>query len=745
MASLLPSYAEATTRPDWVPVIAPYVDFPDYHSLCLVSRRFWAIFAPRLWRDLLISVRRAGVDPSDDAHDFASDETERTIGRSLEKALEGLPNVETVLLDGHETLHPRLLQSVSHNGRLKVLSVVEMPFKLIPSESAYETFKNLVYLDISGIPGPVVVQQESNFLQRAHQPHLRILKIRGREADQAALKLLLRGFGRQLWSLDVSHNRIADDAVEDALCAHIPTGSLRASASSRADAEGGVAPFAAYSSTYDTNLNAGADGYGAFYTIEESHKSADFSHPESYFGDAPTYPPSAQDSRDYGEAPPVYSQTLDALGDAAVLQRADGLQVPKLDTADAASAILQQDANTIENYLSSEGLTHVSLSNTSVTGSGVERLMRLAQGHIEYLAHDSMPLLRPRIDSSRLWPSGGSLRGILGGAYVFRPVFSSNLRSLRIHHSLVTHIPDLEHENFSARASMYLVENLILPRIDTLFPQAFVPDMNPRLTSLTLTCVPRRSSGPLVARLVAFLKLLSIQERNIQCMAACCSSSLRGPGMLKGLRHLRLEFAPDPMEEDVSLEENDEGFSFFDNTWATAGTERSGSGNVHSSADRSDSGDSVRNDEDHIIHEWDWHPQSSAGPKRHTLSFKDKVWMGKKPSGLGEAIDTYRRLVLEQGLREGLGPATPGQIKAGVPAGALIFQTAWTLAVMPPSLPAPPVAALAGQQDVLSALKRYRLDGRRRYADARQRDGAAVRLGAPHFFWTGQLEVSIDL
>jgi hypothetical protein len=64
MASL-PSYAEATTRPDWVPWVASHVDPKDYYALCLVSRRFWDAFAPRLWRDLLVSVRRVGVDPSD--------------------------------------------------------------------------------------------------------------------------------------------------------------------------------------------------------------------------------------------------------------------------------------------------------------------------------------------------------------------------------------------------------------------------------------------------------------------------------------------------------------------------------------------------------------------------------------------------------------------------------------------------------------------------------------------------------
>lgn len=61
----LPSYQEATTGTDWLLLVAPFCDFDDYRSLCLVSRRFRQIFAPRLWSDLLCSVRRIGLDPGD--------------------------------------------------------------------------------------------------------------------------------------------------------------------------------------------------------------------------------------------------------------------------------------------------------------------------------------------------------------------------------------------------------------------------------------------------------------------------------------------------------------------------------------------------------------------------------------------------------------------------------------------------------------------------------------------------------
>lgn len=61
----LPSYHEATARPDWLALAAPYVAWADLASLCLVCRRAWALFAPRLWADLLTAVRRCGLPPGD--------------------------------------------------------------------------------------------------------------------------------------------------------------------------------------------------------------------------------------------------------------------------------------------------------------------------------------------------------------------------------------------------------------------------------------------------------------------------------------------------------------------------------------------------------------------------------------------------------------------------------------------------------------------------------------------------------
>jgi hypothetical protein len=55
---LPPSYQDAMKRPDWLHVVAPYVSISDYARLCLVDKRFYHQFAPRLWNDPLAVLRR---------------------------------------------------------------------------------------------------------------------------------------------------------------------------------------------------------------------------------------------------------------------------------------------------------------------------------------------------------------------------------------------------------------------------------------------------------------------------------------------------------------------------------------------------------------------------------------------------------------------------------------------------------------------------------------------------------------
>lgn len=65
MMASLPSYQDAVRAPDWLELVAPFVSVRDYRSLCPVDKRFYRLFAPRLWNDPLTAVRQLGLDPSD--------------------------------------------------------------------------------------------------------------------------------------------------------------------------------------------------------------------------------------------------------------------------------------------------------------------------------------------------------------------------------------------------------------------------------------------------------------------------------------------------------------------------------------------------------------------------------------------------------------------------------------------------------------------------------------------------------
>lgn len=49
----LPSYQHAIARPDWLPIVAPYVYTTDIPRLCRVSKRFNDHFRHFLWNDPL--------------------------------------------------------------------------------------------------------------------------------------------------------------------------------------------------------------------------------------------------------------------------------------------------------------------------------------------------------------------------------------------------------------------------------------------------------------------------------------------------------------------------------------------------------------------------------------------------------------------------------------------------------------------------------------------------------------------
>ncbi|KXH68039.1 hypothetical protein CSAL01_10372 [Colletotrichum salicis] len=815
--AMLPSYQDAVSKLDWLELVAPYVADKDFASLCSVNTRFHAVFTPRLWNDPLVTVRRLGLDPSDgmfvstytrqtketpladfsllsrrsakdldwylafvfdrmqrlrpktlaliltlDFRDFAKDTTHfssdssiRTIPQTLRQLPKILPNLRCILLDGHAEADPAFLTATPASEAnttppdprqgLLVLSVAHCQNQLPNGFYTSDKLRRLVLLDVSGLPGslqPLIAAAHG----RRNLRRLKVLKVRHREINDSLALMLFQAFKSSLWSLDISENRVTDGVLGQfaALCFNSP--SLRSQ--SRCMTEGKL--------VFD---GQGNDTFGPFIFIQESDSSGTFSHAERHFVDAPIY--SADASRDLQEDEAVRANGRTPL-------RRDSVDYVKAATAGGMDhpAPDWSDVPYLDVCSAPAGITHLHISDTQITSSGVERLLRSSQGQLEELSCDDSffhPVQGSALKQQHLlpWPKNVTLRGSLCCAHVFRPVFSSNLRVLRIHHSLVTQIPTLETDGLSTMARLWLAETVVRERSEMAFPQTFEPDMNPRLTSLTLTKIPRRSNGPLIDKLVHFLTLAGLQERAIR-ETASQSSSRRGPVLLRGLRHLRLEFEADPIEDpagfsavdDLDAEElmnmgEGEGFSFFGDQRRPQprpeATRKKQATAVEKVANNHPQPATVR---------LSAFPYSDIGGEilryRDTWGgsqFDRDIWVGDGiPSSEHLAVNEYMKLVTNPLLRTRAGPASPTHVKAGVPEGALIFHAAWDAIVMPPELKPPRTAELHGMWDVLEAIKAFRVETRAAYETAEKAAVGGVAeldtIRPQHCFWSGRLEVS---
>ncbi|KAL2174358.1 uncharacterized protein P884DRAFT_332042 [Thermothelomyces heterothallicus CBS 202.75] len=595
----LPSYRAATTRPDWLALVAPYVRINDYASLCLVSRHFYRQFAPRLWNDPLavmhpgclirfmrhVKTRVRATTPGNLVRSFDT----RWVSQSYDYAVfahagiggavplsslllsiaSSFPRLRCILLDGYPNLaheppgspltpdQPPPFQPPFEPPLL--LSTARCQVALPPSFFASPYLKSLVYLDVSDMPGSLRHPLAQRTLSPANLPGLRILKLRGREMDDATATLLFKTFGEQLWSLDLSRNKLTDDALDALNQFSFPSQTSR---TDHYSVEGRIA-----------SLLTSSPSFGTFCTVTESEWSADFSHPHRHIAD-----------------PPCYIAHDEAGPHPTIAPRLDGRVKILPDSADAVKAMLSGGVGSHSPPLESvqiadvcrapHGITHLYLSSNNVSAEGLSRTIRSSPGQLQRLECDSVSFKLPDA-APPSWLSKARLSGALGCAHLFRPVFSANLQVLRIHHSVVTQLLTLSLDRLSPMANMWVAETQLLPRAELAYPEAFVPDMNPRLQSLVLTRIPRYSTGPLIDKLIAFLKLASIQERAIQDTK---SASRHGPVTLLGLRHIRLEFDPDPLEDlprdnfglelgfDAAavMEDATKEFSFFgDSGWSS--------------------------------------------------------------------------------------------------------------------------------------------------------------------------------
>ncbi|KAI0517310.1 hypothetical protein F5B22DRAFT_645943 [Xylaria bambusicola] len=750
---ILPSYREATSRLDWLSLVAPFVPASSWTSCCLVDNRFYESFAPRLWQDPLVVIRQLGLHPNDDlawyrrfVHKYASsarfqtrclvksldfrafalrpsglystDASERAISESFKSLPKLFPKLICLLIDGHPELDPSSLATAEANTAhsLELLDLARCRQELTPKLFCPPLFRDLIYLDVSYIPGSLRRAVQTS-LNPTYLPELRVLKAQGREVDDITAQTLFQAFHHQLWSIDLSDNKLSDNVI-DKLWFHCFS-SLSFRNDAHFEVEGKVV----------LQKNLGSHQYGPFEFIQESPLSATFTHPERHLADAPVY------THRYNQTELQEWQTI----------RCDGTSPLRRDDAGTAKEMLLKNAllgtngtpkQSVRNlHPQRAGITHLYLNRNNLTATGVGRLLRLSLGRLEHFECDHI-LFTPPAASADKSQQQLHVGGAFGLPHSFRPVFSSNLQSLRVHHSFVTQVPAVFAENLPLTTALKLSETAFFRNVSRVYPQRFVPDMNPRITSLTLTNIPTRSIGIVIERLTSFLELASLQQETIKKTRSGMNS--RRAAVLSGLRHIRLELDPDFSDDsfesssshgidyDKLLDPGDDDFSnntfsFFEEEKKTISNKPSsqqgpenkqpGHTNVERYSDwtsgRLKSSPYADTESQFITH----HEEASRSWTRNVFSVP--VWIGLGTIGPHAAVNEYMWNLQDANLRTNVGPATPSHVAAGVPALTYIFYAAWDAMIYPKSLAAAVKSCNTELlRDVAAAIKEYRMKTR---------------------------------
>lgn len=88
---------------------------------------------------------------------YSTEASERAISESFKNLLEIFPNLICLLVDGHPELDPGSLSRTNAEARaltsLQLFDVARCPQELTPKLFSSPYFRELVYLDVSYVPG----------------------------------------------------------------------------------------------------------------------------------------------------------------------------------------------------------------------------------------------------------------------------------------------------------------------------------------------------------------------------------------------------------------------------------------------------------------------------------------------------------------------------------------------------------------------------------------------------------------
>lgn len=697
-----------------------------------------------------------------------------------------LPNLRCLVLDGRVDFDMRRLKKFLDPLReagqrpwkkIALLSLKDHPELGLPDIFHNGSLSGLVYLDVSCTGGWAHDLQYAQGFTHWNLPNLRVVKLSHMALDTVTVGQVLYDFPFQFWSLDLSGNKL-DDLFVRALRTH----GVRCDISSRLQ--------------HDEHFEVEgrlrrSDIVDSVYFVDESESSATFSHPLRYLADTPKYSSNDGDeTRNRPHKPARLVGTERIRGDSvddAITVLAGGIHDPVPVAAEWPGCVPPPG-----------GLTHLHMNGLEVTLESIQSMLNSSSGYIEHFECDQARLIssshgeRWEWLSKAPWLSTGTvLYSFSGSAYLFRPVISSNLRVLKVHHSLVTNVPTVVSKSTSTLENIWVAEKVFQGPIDRAYPQSYVPDMNPRLYALTLAKIPRYSPGVVAKRIIHFLKLLAVQEQAIEQTKKLVPHS-RGPLVVRGLRHICLEFEPDAQEEMDNLNTDDDvdeaieafsSFSFSDSAWDSTPTppepkhqpRRPSSGRRSSTASSTTTKtkttttvpappttttqqppqplptttDGRLNVFPFTATETAYYPLSLAPD--HVVD----VWIGTGTLGAPNttlAVDAYMRALTLSGGRyvSGVTPATPCHVAAGVPAGSYLFGAAWHRLALPlgeahaqAAIKRPTKAELAGgMRDVVKEIKAFRLASREVYARLVEEGNVSGEVGQ-HEYWKGRVEISL--
>lgn len=680
---------------------------------------------------------------------------ESYLSASILELLRWLPSIRSIVCDGHEDFSPEVWSTLQASvekrksfGQLNLLSMVNCRSLLPPTFFTDPDFRSLFYLDFSANEVQAQSLLDPLIFSASRLPSLRFLKLRSLELDTFAVGRMLQEFGRQLWSLDLSGNEL-DDGLIEILARY----SVRCETSSRLQTGG---HFQVEGRLKEANPLKGV------YFVEESTSSATFSHADRYLADPPGYTAEYVDPnntlRGHGRLTGTEAVRGDSLDD--VVQNLDG--GPCCPIPDKPDWSYHDPGG--------GGLMYLHLNDLRLHSQSVEKLMSTNCGYLEHIECNTglvIPGWLLRTLSKATWlPDSANCYGFPGASYLFRPVFSSNLRILKIHHSLVTNVLTFAGTGVSMGENVWLAETCLRERMDLAFPQTYEPDMNPRLHSLTLSKIPRRSTGVVIERLIDFLKLCAAQEQAVE-QTLGATSHHRSPTVLRGLRQIRLEFETErndkllTVDTDTDVTEALEEFTGFSEGALDTALPPNRSKNIkinpagsskHFAAAATQTPGPPDNEAARlgppVRDRLNTYPFDTTETEFQTLVADTDhhillpVWIGSGVLHPGNppAVNEYMRLLAHRGglYAQMPVPATPCHVAAGVPSGSFIYGAAWDKILVPPAgtLRRPTVAELGVLRDVLGEIKAFRLASRARFT-AQMTTG---KVGE-HMYWKGKLDI----